>query len=269
MPATIDCLDAEAIRRRLRTRTVGCDLRLYDEVTSTNDVLRELARTGAPEGTVVVAEAQTAAHGRLGKRWFSPAGVNLYVSVLFRPHAPPRAMGAFSFITSLAVVDAIRGLGLEAAIKWPNDVLVDRKKVAGTLVECATSGDRVEHVILGVGVNLNVTREMLAEGLGAEARAAGSLRSAANRDIDRNAFAAAFLNALDAWFRRYRDHGGRPIVAAWLDRDIVGGRRVEVRGEVPAYEGRALGVDPQGYLIVRDPRGIRRRVVSGEIRLLD
>lgn len=269
MPVAIDSLDAEAICRKLRTRTVGCDLRLYGEVTSTNEVLRELARAGAPEGTVVLAEAQTAAQGRLGKRWFSPPGVNLYASVLFRPTIPPSAVGAFSFITSLAVTDAIRGLGLEAAIKWPNDVLVDRKKVAGTLVECATAGDRVEHVILGVGVNVNVTCEMLAGGLGAESRAAGSLRGAARREIDRNAFAAAFLGALDAWFRTYRDHGAKPILAAWLDRDIVGGRRVEVRGEAPPYEGRALGVNPQGYLIVRDPRGIRHRVATGEIRLLD
>jgi len=269
MPVVIDSLDPEAIRRRLRTRTVDWDLRLYDEVTSTNDVLRELARAGAPEGTVVLAETQTAAHGRLGKRWFSPPGVNLYVSVLFRPAIPPSAVGAFSFITSLAVVDAIKGLGIEAAIKWPNDVLVDRKKVAGTLVECATAGDRVEHVILGVGVNLNVTRDALAAGLGEESRAAGALRSAAGREIDRNAFAAAFLGALEAWFRTYRDHGARPILAAWLDRDIVGGRRVEVRGEARPWEGRALGVDQQGYLVVRDPRGIRHRVVTGEIRLLD
>ena len=91
MPVAIDSLDAEAICRKLRTRTVGRDLRLYGEVTSTNEVLRELARAGAPEGTVVLAEAQTAAHGRLGKRWFSPPGVNLYASVLFRPTIPPSA----------------------------------------------------------------------------------------------------------------------------------------------------------------------------------
>ena len=269
MPVMMDCLDAEAICRRLRTRVVGRDLRLYDEVTSTNEVLRELARTGAPEGTVVLAEAQTAARGRLGKQWFSPPGVNLYASILFRPAIPPSAVGVFSFIASLAVADAIKGLGLEAAIKWPNDVLVDRKKVAGTLVECATAGDRVEHVILGTGVNLNVTREMLAAGLGAESRAAGSLRGAAGREIDRNAFAAVFLGALETWFRTYRDHGPKPILSAWRDHDIVGGRRVEVRGDTASYEGRALGVDLQGHLVVRDPRGIRHRVVTGEIRLLD
>jgi BirA family biotin operon repressor/biotin-[acetyl-CoA-carboxylase] ligase len=178
-------------------------------------------------------------------------------------------VGALSFIASLAVVDAIKGLGLDPAIKWPNDVLVDRKKVAGALAECATRDDRIEHVILGVGVNLNVTREMLVAGLGAEARAAGSLRSAANHDIDRNAFAAAFLSALDAWFRLYRDYGSRRIVAEWRDHDIVGGRRIEVRGEAKPYEGRALGVNAEGYLVVREPRGTRRRVRSGEIRLLD
>jgi BirA family biotin operon repressor/biotin-[acetyl-CoA-carboxylase] ligase len=242
---------------------------LFEKVTSTNAALRELAKAAAPEGTVVIADEQTAGHGRLGKPWFSPPGVNLYASVLFRPAIPPREVPGFSFVASVALADAIKAEGLDATIKWPNDVLVGRKKVAGTLVEFATLGERVDYAILGVGVNVNMTHAALRAALGSSGHAAGSLHEAAGREIDRNAFAASVLNHLDAWMENYRARGPAPLLAAWLDRDILTGRRVEVRGEGATYEGRVLGVDREGYLLLRDPRGKRRRVLTGEVRLAD
>lgn len=263
-------LRIEPIRDRLaRAATVGRDVRLLGSVPSTNGVLRELARAGAVEGTVVIADEQTAGQGRMRKAWYSPPGVNLYASVLFRPGIPVREVPAFSFIASLALGDAIAAEGLAPAIKWPNDVLVGRRKVAGTLVECASSGTKAEHVILGVGVNLNVTSAALRAALGDAGRAAGSLAGAAGREIDRSRFAANFLAALDRWARAYAEEGPAPVLAAWNDRDILTGRRVEVRGAGPAFEGRVLGVDRQGYLVLRDPRGARRRVLTGEIRVAD
>jgi BirA family biotin operon repressor/biotin-[acetyl-CoA-carboxylase] ligase len=262
-------LDIEIIRKLRTGRVVGSDIRLLKSVTSTSVALRALAKTGAPEGTVVIADEQTAGHGRLGKAWFSPAGVNLYASALFRPAILPREAPGFSFLASLAIADAIEGEGLDATIKWPNDVLVDRKKVAGVLVELATIDRRVDYVILGLGVNVNVSRDALRAALGASGLAAGSLREAAGRELDRNAFAASVLNRLDAWAEIYRTRGPAPLLAAWRDRDILTGRRVEVRGEAVLYEGRVLGVDREGYLMLRDPRGKRRRVLTGEIRLAD
>jgi BirA family biotin operon repressor/biotin-[acetyl-CoA-carboxylase] ligase len=257
------------IRQNLSARSVGRDVRLLESVPSTNSVLRDLAKAGAPEGTVVIADGQTAGHGRLGKSWFSPPGVNLYASVLFRPPIPLREVPGFSFIASLALGDAIAAEGLAPAIKWPNDVLVDRKKVAGTLVECASSGTQVDYVILGVGVNLNVTSAALHAALGDAARAAGSLAEAAGHEIDRNAFAAGFLNFLDQWAAIFAARGPAPVLLAWKDRDILTGRRVQVRGTGEAYDGRVLGVDREGYLVLREPRGARRRVLTGEIRLAD
>lgn len=263
-------LDVDLIRKQLSGRTVGRELRLLDSVPSTNAVLRGLAQEGAPEGTVVIADEQTAGQGRLRKTWFSPPSVNIYASVLFRPAIAPREVPGYSFISSLALTDAIQAEGLRPAIKWPNDVLVDRRKVAGSLVECVTSDRRVDWIILGVGVNLNVTRETLAEALDEASHAAGSLAEVARREIDRNAFAAAFLNLLDEWAQIYALQGPAPVLDAWRDRDILTGRRVEVRGEEDApFEGRVLGVDREGYLILRDARGVRRRVLDGEIRLSD
>jgi BirA family biotin operon repressor/biotin-[acetyl-CoA-carboxylase] ligase len=189
--------------------------------------------------------------------------------VLFRPTVPPRDVAGFSFVGSLALCDAIKSEGLDATIKWPNDVLVEGKKVAGILAECATVERRVDYVILGFGVNVNVAREALRAALGPSGLAAGSLAEFAGREIDRSAFAAAVLNHVAAWAAIYRARGPAPLLAAWRDQDIVTGRRVEVRGEGPSYEGRVLGVDREGYLVLRDSRGKRRRVLAGEIRLSD
>jgi len=208
------------IQQHLSGGTVGRDIRLHGTVTSTNEVLKELARAGSPEGTVVIADEQTAGHGRLKKSWFSPPGVNFYASVLFRPPIPLREVPGFSFITSLAAADAIALEGLRPAIKWPNDVLVDKKKVAGSLAECASSGRKVDFVILGVGVNVNVAPAALRAALGDAARAAGSLGEAAGREIDRNVFAANFLNLLDKWASVFAAQGLAPI----LERSLEGHR---------------------------------------------
>ncbi|OGL20091.1 MAG: biotin--[acetyl-CoA-carboxylase] ligase [Candidatus Rokubacteria bacterium RIFCSPLOWO2_12_FULL_69_21] len=264
-----DALSIELIRRQLSAKTVARQIYLFGEVPSTNDALRHLAKAGAREGTTVLAESQTAGRGRLGKSWFSPFGVNLYASVLFRPAIGPKDAPVFSFIAGLAVADAVRSVGVPAAIKWPNDILVNRKKVAGVLAELATSGDRLDYLILGVGVNLNVESRALHEALGDAGRAAASLRELAGRDIDRNAFAASFLTFLDEWFHVYRDRHAEALLEAWRDRDILTGRRVEVREDGKVFQGRALGVDAEGHLLVEERKGQARQVVAGQVRLLD
>jgi BirA family biotin operon repressor/biotin-[acetyl-CoA-carboxylase] ligase len=264
-----DALDVERIRHALVTYTVGRRLCLYDAVTSTNAVLRDMAARCAAEGTVVIADCQTAGRGRGGQPWFSPPGVNLYASVLFRPGIPSAAAAAFSFIGSLAVADAVRHLGLSAGIKWPNDVLVNRRKVAGTLLEVAGAADRVDHVILGLGVNVNVDRSTLVTGLGAAAQSATSVREALGRPVDRNAFAASVLTYLDEWLGRYRAEGEAVVLQAWAAYDIVTGRRVEVRGPSGTLDGRARGVAPDGLLRVEDARGRVHRIATGDLRLLE
>jgi BirA family transcriptional regulator, biotin operon repressor / biotin---[acetyl-CoA-carboxylase] ligase len=261
-------LDIAVIKKHLDSRAER-DIRLVDTVASTNAALRELAKAGAPEGTVVIADAQTAGHGRFAKPWFSPPGVNIYASVLYRPGMAPREVGGFSFVASLAVSDAILAERLRSTIKWPNDVLVGGKKVAGTLVEFAAQDGLVEYVILGLGVNVNVSRTALRSALGTSGFAADSLSEVAGHDLDRNVLTGMMLDALDRWVKTYRTGGLDPVLNAWRDRDILTGRRVEVRGEGPSWLGRVLGVDREGHLVLRDTRGKQRRVVAGEVRLSD
>jgi BirA family transcriptional regulator, biotin operon repressor / biotin---[acetyl-CoA-carboxylase] ligase len=263
-----ESLSIDQVRRHLVTRRIGLQVYLFGEVGSTNAVLRRLAETGAADGTVVLAEAQTMGRGRLGKLWYSPPALNLYASVLFRPAIPPAAVPVFAFISSLAVTDAIRAHGIPATIKWPNDVLIDGRKVAGTLVTYAVAGEVVEYVILGIGVNLNVDRTALRAALGSPAAAATSLRDAAGHRIDRNAFAATFLELLEHWDDAYRSQGPAAIMAAWRERDALAGHAVEIRNESDSYAAEALGVNDDGRLVVEDARGVRHQVITGEVLLL-
>src|SRR5688572_19011268 len=251
-PATIaEPLTIEGIRRHLSS-TTDRHLYLFAEVASTNDYLRDLA-----------------GRGRLGQRWFSPANVNIHASVLFRPAIAPAEVFTFGSIASLALVDAIASLGLSAAIKWPNDVLVDGKKVAGMLVDCGMRGKVVDYVILGVGVNVNVTAAALRDALGDSAGFATSLSHILGREVDREALLAAWLEGLEAWRTRWQRDGPSAVQKAWADRDILTGRRVEIRGGAATFEGRVLGLEPGGSLLVRDTLGRRHRITTEEVRLHD
>ena len=263
-PLTID-----GVRRHLTTEAGDRHFYLFPEVGSTNDCLRDLAARGAREGTVVVAEEQRAGRGRLGQPWFSPPGTNVYASVLFRPAIDADEALSFSFIASLALVDVIEALGVPAAIRWPNDVLVGGKKVAGTLVDCGMRGSAVDYVILGVGVNVNVDTAALRNALGAAAGFATSLADVLGHEVDRNALLAAWLERLEAWHRRWKQEGPAALQKAWADRDILGGRRVEVRGDGTTFEGRVQGLSATGSLVVLDTLGRRHQITTEEVRLHD
>jgi BirA family transcriptional regulator, biotin operon repressor / biotin---[acetyl-CoA-carboxylase] ligase len=262
-------LSIESIRSRLAASTVARQLYLFGEVSSTNAALKQLAVSGAAEGTVVLAETQKAGRGRMGQPWFSPAGVNLYASVLFRGSLTPAQAPVFSLIAGLALADAVKDLGAQPGIKWPNDVLVDGRKVGGSLAECSVRDGKVDYLILGVGANLNVESDALRAALGSAADAATSLCVATGRTVDRNAFAATYLNALEIWTWRFRAKGPAAILAGWRDRDILTGRRVEIRGHGIPVIGRVAGLDEQGHLVVRGSLGERRVVSTEEICFCD
>jgi BirA family transcriptional regulator, biotin operon repressor / biotin---[acetyl-CoA-carboxylase] ligase len=267
--ALMNGLSVADIRARLSAAVVGRHLYLFGEVDSTNSVACRLAREGSAEGTVVLADAQTAGRGRLGQPWFSPAGVNLHASVIFRPVFPAREVARFSLIAPLALSDAIEDLGLSPAIRWPNDVLVGGKKLAGTRVECATRGEEIAHMVLGVAVDVNVQPPALQAALGPAGGHATSLRVALGREVGRNALAAAYLSRLDAWARRYAEEGPGLILAAWRARDILTGRRIEARGPRKAVEGRVLGVDASGHLLIEASSGRRHVIPGGDVRIID
>ncbi|MGH6689204.1 MAG: biotin--[acetyl-CoA-carboxylase] ligase [Gammaproteobacteria bacterium] len=264
-----DSLCINLIRRSLATRDVGFEIHLYGAVSSTNDVACGLAEHGAREGTVVLAETQRAGRRRFGRPWFSPDHANLYASVIFRPAIAPSALPVFAMIASLALADAVTGEGVPATVRWPNDVIVDGRRVGGTLTTAATAGDVVKHAVLGVGVNLNVTRDALDSALGPDGALATSVSEVAGRTIDRNRFAASLLNRIERWHALYTSFGPAAVLAAWNQRDALCGRVVETTGPEGARHGRVIGVDGRGRLVLESRPGETQLVACGDVTTID
>lgn len=258
-----DLLLPDAIRKHHRTKRLTIEVVHRTTIDSTNRLAAELARGGAAEGTVVVAEQQTAGRGRLGRTWVSPARVNLYASLVLRPRIPPLEVPRLTLVAGLAVAEAIRATAaLDATIKWPNDVLIDGRKVAGVLTELEAEAERVRFVIVGIGVNLNARRDDFPPEL---RRKATSLALASGAPVDRAAFAGRLLTELDRCYGRFLDGGFAALRHRYEELHGLAGHEVTIDG-APKVAGRVRGVDDAGALLV-EVGGRLERVVSGEVTL--
>ncbi|MBI3301384.1 MAG: biotin--[acetyl-CoA-carboxylase] ligase [Deltaproteobacteria bacterium] len=257
-------LNVDTIRRFVHTRLLGQVVHYWAEVDSTNAALLRLTKEGALEGTVVVADAQTAGRGRIGKPWFSPPGVNLHLSVLLKPPLQIGEARLLTLIGSLAIADAIEAQGVKTQVKWPNDVLVADKKIAGVLAEVQAHDGRVEHLILGMGVNLNIDRPTMDRLFGDAAPGATSLRETLGHEVDRASFAAVLLESLEKRYFDFLSAGKRPLLKEWRNRSFLG-RRVSVREEDMHVEGIAMDLDDEGCLLVTLDDGSSVHVREGEV----
>jgi BirA family biotin operon repressor/biotin-[acetyl-CoA-carboxylase] ligase len=264
-----DSLSIDLIRRRLSTERIGYEIHLFRELSSTSEALRVLAESGAREGTVVLAETQHAYRSWFGKPWFPPERANLYAAVLFRPRVPRRAVRAFAFIATLALTDAIRAEGAQVRVRWPDEVLVDGRRVGRTSTTVEHADSIADYVIVGVEVNLNVSGEVLRRALGASSALVTSLGEAVGHSIDRNRFTAAFLNHLERWLDVYRARGPGAILRAWNDLEVLRGHVVEVRAADGSQRGRVAGVDDEGRLVLERGRGAERAIATGDIVAVD
>jgi BirA family biotin operon repressor/biotin-[acetyl-CoA-carboxylase] ligase len=259
-----DRLTALELRPLLNTHDVGQVLHCHDELGSTSDLAKELAEEGAAHGEVVVAETQTAGRGRRGRVWASPPRRNVYLSVVLRPELPPARAPELTLVASVAVCDALRQAGVDAGIKWPNDLLASGRKIAGILTELAAEPDRVQWVVVGVGVNVNARREDFPEALREEAT---SILLERGQPAPRALFAAACLTSLEEWIDRHEEGGFGPIRDAWRERNVTLGREVVVRTDGREVAGVAEDLDEAGALLVRTRAGIER-IVAGDVALL-
>jgi BirA family biotin operon repressor/biotin-[acetyl-CoA-carboxylase] ligase len=234
-------------------------LEWHDELGSTSDRLKDLARAGAPAWTVVVGERQTGGRGREGRTWQSPKG-GLYLSVLLRPES--ERVSLVPLAAGVAVAEAVLEFGVRAELKWPNDVLVSGRKLAGILAEASSSGSGVEWVALGIGVNVAVELDALPEAL---RQSATSLAACGARDARPSAVAAAALARLSVWYDALRTEPAR-VVAAWRAQAVPWwGELVEVRTAGGERRGRLTAIDEEGALWLETPAGERIRLVSGEV----
>lgn len=262
-----DILSVEEVREKLNTTRIGRQLVCLPETTSTNADAFHLAEAGAEDGTAVIADAQSGGKGRRGRVWSSPSGVNLYCSVVLRPAIMPHEAPQLTFLSAVAVARAIeQATALEPEIKWPNDVLISGRKVAGLLNEMSAETDRVNFVILGIGVNLNMT---LAQFPADVRTPATSLLLEQGLPVNRAQFAARMLGELDRLYTDFLHHGFGPVRDEWQQRCNANGREVVVsEAGVETVRGMFHGINGDGAMLVRFPDGMVERILSGDVRVV-
>ncbi len=248
----------------LNTRWLGHPWHYRPSIGSTMDLARQLAEEGAPEGTIVIADEQTAGKGRLQRRWWSPPATSLLFTVVLRPHLIPSQAQRLTMICSLAVCDAIEAVtGLQAKVKWPNDVLIGACKVCGILTELGLSDQRLEYVLVGVGLNVNVDFSA-APPLMAPAT---SLMAEVGHGVSRSELLDALLRNLEGRYEALQK--GRSFHDEWTRRLATIGQEVLATDGTARWQGTALGVDQDGALLIGVQDGTTRRILVGDVTLRD
>ncbi|HIJ95730.1 MAG TPA: biotin--[acetyl-CoA-carboxylase] ligase [Desulfuromonadales bacterium] len=262
-----DILVAQEITAVLDGSRIGKYLECLQQTASTNADAMRLAEAGAVEGTVVIADAQTDGKGRRGRVWSSPAGVNLYCSIVLRPQILPHEAPQLTFLSAVAVAQAIElNSSCTPTIKWPNDILIDGKKVAGLLNEMSAETDGINCVVLGIGVNLNMTVDQFPADLRSPAT---SLLIESRVRVVRSRFAASLLNALDRLYNDFLASGFGPVREEWQRRCNATGRQMVMsEGGVDRVSGLFAGIDADGSLLLRTEEGVLERIISGDVRVI-
>jgi BirA family biotin operon repressor/biotin-[acetyl-CoA-carboxylase] ligase len=247
----------------LETEFVGRNLVYRPAIGSTNDEARRLARAGALEGTLVVTDYQTSGRGRLDRRWEAPAGSSLLMSLVFRPHLAAHQVQRLTMICGLAAVDAIEAeTRLQVGLKWPNDLVIAGAKLGGILTEIELDGSRVDHVVVGIGLNVNLDPDQLPQDLLVSAT---SLSQASGRKVARLPLLRDLLRAIEVRYRALQ--AGQSPQAEWAARLVTLGQSVAVSAMDSCLEGVAEGVDDNGALLLRLADGRLETVLAGDVTL--
>jgi len=258
-----DLLIATDIEAGLDCQFIGTSLVCLPEIDSTNARVRQLAEQDAAEGTVVIADRQSAGKGRLGRRWESPSAVNLYCSILLRPQIPVQQAPQLTFLSAVAVAETLKQrYQLSVKVKWPNDVLVSGKKIAGLLNEMNAETEQIHFVILGIGVNLNMTADQFPEELNYPAT---SVLLERGEEIDRVAFIREFLQRIDRYYAEFLQDGFGPIRRRWEALCDLMNQRVQID---QGLQGTVVGLDTDGALRLQLDDGRVERIIAGDVKPL-
>jgi len=261
-----DVLHADDLISRLgKTKVIGRDIRVFQETTSTNDVIEKLARDGVKEGVVVFAESQTRGRGRLGRKWMSPAKRGLWFSVLLRPDLRPQETTRLNVASATALRRAIESqTGLKPEIKWPNDILIHGKKVAGILTELSGELDHVKYVVLGIGVDVNMSQGDFPAEL---RKLATSLKAELGKPVSRPELAVAILRELDRDYARIGAGQFAAVADEWEELGTTIGQEVTIRTGDRRIRGRAESLGEDGELLLRTEHGHLERIIGGDVTL--
>jgi BirA family biotin operon repressor/biotin-[acetyl-CoA-carboxylase] ligase len=252
------------IKRELSTDFIGQEIHYYPVTTSTNVLAKEFASRGAAEGTLLIAEEQTQGRGRMGRSWLSPAGKNILMSLILRPHLSPIQVSYITMIASLSVMKAIRALTpLEALIKWPNDIMIRGRKVGGILTEFSAEMDQVIYVVVGIGINVNFDPTIYPE----IADSSTSIYLELGEEFSRPKFLLTLLQTLEKEYKRLQAGRGSDILTEWRSSLMMLNKEVQIISELESLDGTAEDVDEHGALILRLASGQKVKVFTGDVSL--
>lgn len=254
-----DRLTPFEVSRRLNTKFIGRKVYYFDTVSSTMDAALELGIKGSPEGTLVLAEAQTKGRGRLGRNWFSPKYKGIYLSLILRPKILLNQIPLLTLMSAVSVCEAIKEkTGITAQIKWPNDILAHQKKLGGILTELNAEADLSRFVVVGLGLNVNNEKRAVVAG-------ATSLREQKKEHINRIELLQEILRSIEANYVVFQEEGSQDIIDKWRDWSISLGRRVKVICQKQHIEGEAVDIDADGGLLLRKDSGIIEKFMAGDV----
>lgn len=260
-----DRVNSANIQKHLGTSSYGRTIDYYESVQSTQIIAHDAAQAEAADGTLIVAEEQTAGKGRLSRPWSSTANKGIWMSLIIRPSLMPQQAPQMTLVSAVAIVRAIEELTqLEATIKWPNDIMINGKKMTGILTELQSDPDRVKAIIIGIGMNVNQDEDDFPNEL---KPIATSLKMATGEHIDRAKLIAGILNYLELYTKMYEKHGFGPIKLLWEGYSNTAGKRVRAVMLNETIEGTALGISEEGLLELRLDDGSVRGIYSADIVL--
>lgn len=262
---TPEAVTADEIRLALKTKFLGQHIHYEETVDSTQKIANRLIYEGAQEGTIVIAEEQKGGRGRMERKWHSPKFTGIWMSVILKPNIPPPKAPQLTLITAVAVVQAIEeATGLSPDIKWPNDILLNGKKITGILTEMQADADRIRSIIIGIGINVNQQEEDFPEELKSIAT---SLYCESGEKYDRAKLTAILLQKLEQLYMLYLDKGFYPIKLLWESYALSIGKDIIARTLTDTIRGKALGITDDGVLKMEDADGKIHHVYSADIDL--
>ena len=258
-----DVISAEEIQQGLQTQCFGKHIDYAKKVSSTNQIAKQKATLGCPEGTVVIAEQQTSGRGRLGRKWVSPPETGIWMSILLRPRISPAKA---PFITIMAALATVRGIeevtGIRASIKWPNDILIEKRKVCGILTEIHAEMEQIHYIVAGIGINVNQHAEDFPSEI---SDTAGSIAMVTGKSVQRREIAIKVLEHFEKLYVAKDALSTQKLIEEYKRYSLTLGQQIKVIWQDEILEGKAIGLTDTGELLVQKEDGQKITVFSGEV----
>lgn len=255
------------LEKKLAGKLIGHKLYCYQEIDSTNEEAYRLGMAGKPEGTAVLADGQTKGKGRMQRVWHSPAGLNIYTSLILRPHFPPAAAPQISLVAGVVVAELLEEYCPgRVELKWPNDVLIEGRKICGILAQMKTTGEKIDFVVVGIGINVNIRQNQFP----AELReTVTSLIEETGREISRDDLIIALYENFAKWYKKLLQNGFDPVKDKWLKLAPMIGKNVQIMFQNERIIGKALSLTDDGSLIVLTAANEELIISAGDATILN